>query len=341
LVKLLCRDLAAAEAVLTSLRGSPDVEFELQILQLSKVDSLRESAPSFWSLFAHSVAIRRSLLIGLTLQLTQQFSGINAVFYYSTAFFEKARVSDPWLGSVLASSINFLATALAIPLMDRTGRRVLLIVSCVGMMVSCWFLTAALYVGELAESVWLSTISVFGVLGYVCFFEVGLGPIPWLIGAEIYPSSIRAIGMSASAVVNWSTNFIISLTFPHLNNYLTIYTFLPFSAVLALATVFILLVVPETRGQSLQEIQRSLGGEETDELEKEGELVDDDGSLDEDPGEGGCDSELSVDVGGFNHQLISGGYTIDYDDNFNESDSGVSGGSTPLSSSSSFSRDRR
>ena len=188
-----------------------------------------------------------------------------AVFYYSTAFFSSAHVSDPWLASVLASSINFLATALAIPLMDRAGRRTLLMWSSLGMMLSCIGLTAALSLArEHSGSILLSSLSVSLVLLYVTFFEVGLGPITWLIGAEVYPASIRAVGMSLASVTNWSSNFIISLSFPHLTVALKEYTFLPFAVVLALSTMFVWGVVPETRGRSLESIQRELGGEAWD-----------------------------------------------------------------------------
>ncbi len=87
---------------------------------------------------------RRPLLIGFGLQLVQQFSGINAVFFYSTAFFTSAHMSDPWLGSVLASSVNVLATGLSIYLIERMGRRKLLLISTMGMMLSCVGLTYAL-----------------------------------------------------------------------------------------------------------------------------------------------------------------------------------------------------
>ena len=280
-----------AEAVLTKLRGADyeDLDFELELLSAVRDDSVAASQSDSASLLSslNSRPVRRSLWIGLLLQLFQQFSGINAVFYYSTAFFASAHVGDPWLASVLCSGVNVVATGLAIPLMDRAGRRTLLILSALGMMISCIGLTAALDLSSIAaegsaaasasfslashhhpsappapsqSSYLLSSLSVIGVLAYVTCFEVGLGPIPWLMGAELYPAPARALGMSLAAVVNWTSNFVISLSFPHMSARLREWTFLPFSAALALCVLFVWLAVPETRGKTLEEIQEELGG---------------------------------------------------------------------------------
>ena len=282
--------VADAESVLTKLRGADyeDLDFELELLSAVRDDSIAAQQSDSDSLLSslNSRPVRRSLWIGLMLQLFQQFSGINAVFYYSTAFFASAHVGDPWLASVLCSGVNVVATGLAIPLMDRAGRRTLLILSALGMMISCIGLTAALELSSAASdssspshsstshhhssssppptdshsSYLLSSLSVIGVLAYVTCFEVGLGPIPWLMGAELYPASARALGMSLAAVVNWTSNFVISLSFPHMSARLRQWTFLPFSAALALCVLFVWLVVPETRGKTLEEIQEELGG---------------------------------------------------------------------------------
>jgi SP family facilitated glucose transporter-like MFS transporter 3 len=253
-----------AEEVLSKFRGSEDVEFELECMIASKEEDERnhKGAESDWAALMNPL-YRLPLAVGLFLQLAQQFSGINAVFYYSTGFFARAHVSDPWLASVLASSVNMLANALAIPLMDRIGRRVLLILSSAGMALSCIGLTFALYYMNqpgFEDSFILSTSSVFGILLYVTFFEIGLGPIPWLIGAEVFPARIRSVGMTVASIVNWSANFCVSLSFPHLNRALEHYTFLPFAVFLLCVIIFVLIWVPETRGKSLEEIQEEILG---------------------------------------------------------------------------------
>ena len=326
-----------AEAVLTKLRGADyeDLDFELELLSAVRDDSVAASQSDSASLLSslNSRPVRRSLWIGLLLQLFQQFSGINAVFYYSTAFFASARVGDPWLASVLCSAVNVVATGLAIPLMDRAGRRTLLILSALGMMVSCIGLTVALELSSIAadsaastashssgshhhssttappipsqSSYLLSSLSVIGVLAYVTCFEVGLGPIPWLMGAELYPAQARALGMSLAAVVNWTSNFVISLSFPHMSARLREWTFLPFSLALLVCVAFVWLAVPETRGKTLEEIQEELGGVRRERGEGSGG-----GGLADYDSEGGYESESSAGswgVGGGGDVLVEYG----------------------------------
>ncbi len=155
-------------------------------------------------------ALRFLLLIGLGLQLAQQFSGVNAVFYYSTSFFAQARFTDPWLGSVLAAFVNVIATGVAVHIMDKVGRRTLILISSGGMALSCILLTVTLQLTaaqseaaaaaatvasadgagviepSAAMSMLLPYTSVVAVLLFVIFFEFGLGPIPWLIISEIF-----------------------------------------------------------------------------------------------------------------------------------------------------------
>src|SRR5690242_9472312 len=88
-------------------------------------------------------------------------------------------------------------------------------------------------------------------------------PIPWLIGAEIFPSIVRAPALTISLILNWSCNFIVGVSFPHLNSYLTIWTFVPFGIILLLSSLFIMKYVPETRGKTLDEIQEEVTGIKT------------------------------------------------------------------------------
>ena len=275
--------------------------------------ALRPS-PSAASVSSHSLWApehRRPLMIGFGLQLAQQFSGINAVFFYSTAFFTSAHMSDPWsvgargkardalaaaaaacafvlpiqfcahsvaavflslsfscppllvrLGSVLASSVNVLATGLSIYLIERMGRRKLLLISTFGMMLSCVGLTWALQAMQPSPDplappppAWVGFMSVGMVLVFVSFFEVGLGPIPWLIGAEIFPNRVRSKAMAISSTINWLSNFAVGLSFPSISLALGPASFVPFGAVLALAFCLEYKFVPETQGKTLEEIQ--------------------------------------------------------------------------------------
>ena len=164
------------------------------------------------------------------------------------------------LGTVLASTVNVLATGLSIYLIERSGRRPLLLLSTGGMMLSCIGLTYALRVTSLSTAAdppapWVGIMSVVMVLIFVGFFEIGLGPIPWLIGSEIYPRQVRTQAMGISSTINWLSNFAVGLSFPTLAILLGPYSFVPFGIVLSVALILEYVYVPETQGKTLDEIQ--------------------------------------------------------------------------------------
>eukprot|EP00823_Brevimastigomonas_motovehiculus_P000314 TRINITY_DN10404_c0_g1_i1.p1 TRINITY_DN10404_c0_g1~~TRINITY_DN10404_c0_g1_i1.p1 ORF type:complete len:630 (-),score=97.86 TRINITY_DN10404_c0_g1_i1:61-1950(-) len=288
-----------AHDVLVQLRGSEDIDYDMDCIEASKQEEQGGAAVTMTSLLMNPM-LRLPLMIALFLNLAQQFSGINAVFYYSASFFKSAKFSDPWLGSVLASVVNVLATALAIPMMDRLGRRTLLLASAGFMAVSCFSLTGMLYwldalttssvpstnaLPEAAASITASSsasgvgiAAVCSVLLFVSFFEIGLGPIAWLISAEIFPSRERAMAMAAACGFNWICNFIVGLGFPFMNSELGNLCFVPFGAFLMLSLIFVAYYVPETKGKTLEEIQQELKvmtvGEPTKESVDEDDLED-------------------------------------------------------------------
>ena len=199
------KGLVQAEEILSLLRGQEDVDLDLGAMIAHRDATAEEPGTaskrggvlgSLRPLFRRSY--RRPLLIGFLLQVSQQLSGINAVFYYSTSFFAAANVSDPWLGSVLCCTVNVAATWLALSLMDRMGRKTLLLISAIGMAASAIALTYFLTEQQRASTapnvhthsstpddestsyaVLSSYLSIAFVLLYVSFFELGLGPIPW------------------------------------------------------------------------------------------------------------------------------------------------------------------
>ncbi len=104
----------------------------------------------------------------------------------------------------------------------------------------------------------LGFASVFLIVLYVVFFEVGLGSIPWLIGAEIFPEKIRSKAIAASSAINWCCNFIVGLCFPWFNRVLGDYCFVPFGVFLCGSFVIQYFTVPETQGKSLEQIQQEI-----------------------------------------------------------------------------------
>ena len=199
--------------------------------------------------------IRLLLLSSLVLQTAQQFSGINAVFYYSTSFFDGV-IDNPQVGTTIVGAVNLLATYAVLFLMDRCGRRTLILWSSGGMFFSCIIIVLSL-LGYLSNMLALVAVNF-----YVIFFEFGLGPIPWLIVAEMFDGKYVATAMSTSSQVNWLCNFVIGFIFPYMNEFLGPYSFFPFACILLATFVFAATVLPETQGttpeQLAAEVTRSL-----------------------------------------------------------------------------------
>jgi len=191
--------------------------------------------------------LRKLLMSCIFLQVAQQFSGINAVFYYSNSFFEGI-IENPLVGTTIVGAFNVLATYVALLLMDSCGRKSLILWSSGGMFLSCVFIVLSLR-GILGNMIALVAVNV-----YVFFFEIGLGPIPWLIVAEMFEGKYVASAMSLCSQFNWACNFIIGLAFPYMNEYLGPYSFVPFGVVLAGTFLFALLVLPETQGTTPEDL---------------------------------------------------------------------------------------
>jgi SP family facilitated glucose transporter-like MFS transporter 3 len=208
------------------------------------------SSGAMWDLCMNE-KYRVLLVAAIGLQMSQQLCGINAVFYYSTAFFEGI-LDSPLLGTCLVNVVNVAATFVALKLMDNTHRRTLLLWSSGGMFLSCLLLMAA-SLGYTEK-----TIALAAVMLFVTFFEIGLGPIPWLITTEYFDSKYVATAMSLASIVNWGCNFLVGLLFPYLQQLLGPYTFLPFAVVLAITFVFTLFYVTESYGCTVDEIYRAI-----------------------------------------------------------------------------------
>lgn len=199
--------------------------------------------------------IRRLLVCSLVLQMAQQLSGINAVFYYSTMFFE-GLIENPLLGTTIVGGVNVAATYVALLLMENSNRRTLILWSAGGMLVSSIGLVLCLL------GIFKGLASLLFVMSFVSFFEIGLGPIPWLIVAEMFEAKYVATAMSASCQLNWCCNFIVGLVFPYLQKYLGAFSFVPFATVLLITIIFVIVYLPETKGTTPEElrddIERSL-----------------------------------------------------------------------------------
>lgn len=196
--------------------------------------------------------MRHMFVACIFLQVAQQFCGINAVFFYSTSFFEGV-IDNPQLGTTVVGAVNVLATYAALLLMDRCARKTLLLWSSGGMFFSCVIIVMSL-LGVLSNIMALVAVNI-----YVSFFEIGMGPIPWLICPEFFQGKYVAVVMSIATQVNYSCSFLVGLAFPYFVKYLGAYSFGPFGVVLLCTFVFSLVGLPEaTEPESVEEITEEI-----------------------------------------------------------------------------------
>jgi MFS transporter, SP family, arabinose:H+ symporter len=215
---------------------------------------LRQEEGTFAELFTRHY--RLPLLIAVVLMVGSQFSGINAIMYYSTEIFKSATGdanaafnSSMWIGLV-----NLLATFIAILLVDKAGRRPLLLIG------NAFQVTALATVGFLYATRPDSPGLLWFVILYTAAFAMAMGPLPWVVCSEIFPAKLRGRAMSVSTFCIWSGCLTVSLTFPWLkspNHAGPANTFWIFAACSAATLAFVFFFLPETKGKSLEEIEKS------------------------------------------------------------------------------------
>jgi len=240
-----------ARAVLERIRAPGQVEAEFTQIQHSA-----DQQKADWSELL-SPALRPAMIVGVGLAVAQQITGINTVIYYAPTIFKFAGLSSASvaiLASVGVGIVNVILTVVAMQLIDRVGRRPLLLVSLAGMSLSLIVLGLAFDLPQLSGS--LGWIAVTSLMLYVGSFAVGLGPVFWLILSEIYPLRIRGRAMSVGTVANWSANLIVALSFLTLTHAMgKAATFWLYGLVSIGAWLFAFFLVPETKGKTLEQIE--------------------------------------------------------------------------------------
>ena len=245
-----------AETVLRQLRGGADISDEFNALR-TDVELERKQRSTLSELFSRR--LRYPLMIGVGLAMFQQITGINTVIYFAPTIFQTAGLPSA-ATSVLATAgvgaVNVVMTIVSLRLIDRLGRRRLLFWSLGGMAATLLILSGAFLVGTSGELAWAAVLSVAAFVG---FFAIGLGPVFWLLIAEIFPLALRGRAMSAATVANWGFNLIVSVTFLDLVEAIgNAGAFLVYAILSVAALVFVAVVVPETKGRSLEEIEANL-----------------------------------------------------------------------------------
>ncbi|XP_053692157.1 facilitated trehalose transporter Tret1-like [Sabethes cyaneus] len=217
--------------------------------------------PSMWHSFRQPATVR-ALITMLGLMFFLQMSGVNTVLFYTTSIFQSANVViEPELATIIIGAMQVFGTLVSSVIVDRAGRRVLLMVSGGAMMVSA--LAFGIYLlllesdGDVASQVaQLGWIPVAALCVYVTLFSVGLGPVPWLMLGEIFASDVKGPASALANMTSFGLSFVLSRLFPLAWDSIGGGpTFIIFAGFCLLAVVFVVLVVPETKGKSLGEVQ--------------------------------------------------------------------------------------
>lgn len=242
-----------AQRVLVRIRELPDVSVEIEEIKASLA---QQAESGHWTDLLRR-QVRPALVVGLGLAIFQQITGINTVIYYAPRILQSAgfnSASGAILATVGVGVVNVGMTIVAMFLVDRAGRRPLLLVGIAGMIITLGALGLSFRISN--PSGQLAWISVICLMGYVASFAISLGPIFWLLIAEIYPLKIRGLAEGTAATFNWASNLIVSLTFLTLVEKLgASSTFLLYAVASVASWVFAYCFVPETKGRSLEQIE--------------------------------------------------------------------------------------
>lgn len=228
------------------------IEQEIEEMRASIIHQEKIGEASWADIFRTPLRVRVAL--GCGVQGWQQLTGMNAIMYYSSTIFANVGV-DPLLTTAITGIVNFVATILTLPLIDKIGRVPLLLFGAIGMAL------CSLIVGIVGLYGTDGTNGIVIVV-FVCLFVVNFayswGPCGWIVPSEIYPLSVRGKGVSLTTCVNWLGNFAISQATPHILSSAGVGpTFLLFFGLLAIIVVFVFSMVPETKGVSLEKMDRT------------------------------------------------------------------------------------
>jgi sugar porter (SP) family MFS transporter len=245
---------AEAVAVLEKIGGKALIEKELPEMEQSVLAEQGKQKVKFSEIFRGKTG--KIVLIGTLIAALQQITGINAVIMFSPDIFQVAGSAkgDSMMQAMIVGLVNFLMTIVAIWLVDRKGRKTLLLWGAVGMVISLAYLTF-----EFAQPVQNGTGVLIALLVYISFFSASFAPVMWVIISEIYPNRIKGVAMSFSTAVSWLCTFLTVYFAPVIQGTLGLhYLFAIFGIFSIIAFIFVKIWIPETKGKSLEQIEKEL-----------------------------------------------------------------------------------
>lgn len=243
-------------SVLNKIHGPEMAEKEYKEIQESLAADAQKAKVNLWGKSVFAIVV-----IGTILSMLQQFTGINAVLYYGADIFEKALgfgQEDILAQQILLAGINLVFTFVAMATVDKFGRKPLLYVGSIGMFLGFLLLTVTLMTNS------VGVLSLIGVLMFIASFAMSMGPVVWVILAEMFPNNIRSAAMSVAVAAQWASNYFVSQTFPMVaeskanagefwNGSLPYVLFMFF---IFLIFVFTYKYIPETKGKTLEQLEK-------------------------------------------------------------------------------------
>lgn len=241
-----------ALAILARVDGAAHARAEMVEIE----EALAQEQGSVWELFRPGMRI--ALVIGVALAILQQITGINTVIYYGPTILKKAGYAAESAGlwaQVLVGTTNVVCTLFALWVIDKFGRKPLLLAGAAGMGLC---LVGAIFVLPSEQTSRDIKLALF--IGYIAFFAIGLGPTVWVLMAEIFPTKVRGRAMSIATVSLWVACFAVTQTFPPLIDKYNEKVFWIYVAMCVVMVLFVAIVVPETKGKTLESIERMWRG---------------------------------------------------------------------------------
>ncbi|WP_288789689.1 sugar porter family MFS transporter [uncultured Elizabethkingia sp.] len=238
-----------AMAILSQINGNTAAQQELDSIN----ESLKDEAPFSLASLKGS-KLKKALITGILLAVFSQFTGINAIMYYAPEIFKSTGTGrdSAFIQTIMVGVINVAFTLIAIKYVDSWGRKKLLLSGISGMTVCLFIVGLAFYTQQQGYLVLIA------ILGYIAFFAMSLGPLTFVVIAEIFPTKSRATAMSIATFFLWLAVFLVSQTFPVLIGSIgSAYTFWLYTFISILAFLFIRKSIPETKGKTLEEIEAS------------------------------------------------------------------------------------
>ncbi|KAL5541764.1 hypothetical protein UlMin_009474 [Ulmus minor] len=234
------------QVALQRLRGK-DADITQEAVEIQEYIETLQSLPQANMLDLFQSRYIRSVIIGVGLMVFQQFGGINGIGFYASQTFEDAGLSGK-VGTIAFGCVQVPINALGAVLMDKSGRRPLIMISATGTFLGC----------VMAGTSFLLKI-------YVAFFSIGMGAVPWLIMSEIFPIHVKGAAGSLIVLVNWLGAWAVTYTYNFFMSWSSYGTYFIYSAFCLLAVLFVAALVPETKGKTLEEIQACINADRTKE----------------------------------------------------------------------------